>query len=374
MMLEEHHGYLADSRRIELYSVAVAEAIRGGERVLDLGCGSGILGLLCLKAGAGHVIFVEDTAMIEVAVQTMANAGYSGRCTFVRGRSQRLSLETPADLVICDHVGYFGFDYGLLDIVHDARARLVRPGGRSIPQQLSVDLAAIESEACRTHARRWAGAAIPSEYHWVAAREINRKYPATIAPGDVLAPPQRLATMTLGDPPASFLSWQARFEMARDGLLDGIAGWFECTLTPSVTMTNSPLATDRIDRNQAFFPIGEPLPVQRGDIVECTMSVRPEDHLFSWSVSLPARAKSYRHSNWMALALNSDEIGRANPLRVPRTKREALARARILNYCDGTRNAEQIELAAKRELAGLYDNPAELARFIASVLRRDTDA
>ena len=53
-MLDEHLGYVADRIRLERFRAAIAKAITAGDRVADLGCGSGILGLLCLRAGAGR--------------------------------------------------------------------------------------------------------------------------------------------------------------------------------------------------------------------------------------------------------------------------------------------------------------------------------
>ena len=66
-MLDEHLGYVADRIRLERFEAAVAAAVRPGDRVADLGCGSGVLGLLCLQAGAGRVIGIDSTAMLEVA-------------------------------------------------------------------------------------------------------------------------------------------------------------------------------------------------------------------------------------------------------------------------------------------------------------------
>ena len=71
-MLDEHLGYVADHVRLERYESAVARVMGRGDLVADLGCGSGILGLLCLHAGAGRVFGIDSTAMLEVARETFA--------------------------------------------------------------------------------------------------------------------------------------------------------------------------------------------------------------------------------------------------------------------------------------------------------------
>ena len=126
-MLNEHLGYVADRTRFEQFRAAIAKVVCAGDQVADLGCGSGILGLLCLQAGAGRVCAIDSTAMIEVARETLARAGLGDRGVFIPSHSLRVDLPEPVDVVICDHIGYFGFDYGILHTLQDAG------GGSSSP-------------------------------------------------------------------------------------------------------------------------------------------------------------------------------------------------------------------------------------------------
>ena len=57
--LREHAGYLGDGVKIAAYEVALA-SLAPGRVVLDLGSGSGILGLLAARAGAKHVYAVDS--------------------------------------------------------------------------------------------------------------------------------------------------------------------------------------------------------------------------------------------------------------------------------------------------------------------------
>lgn len=70
-MLEEHLDYMADRRRLEQFRFAIGSVVKPGDRVAGLGCGSGILGLLCLQAGAGRYA-IESTPIISVARETFA--------------------------------------------------------------------------------------------------------------------------------------------------------------------------------------------------------------------------------------------------------------------------------------------------------------
>jgi len=189
-MLDEHLGYVADRVRLEAFRAAIARILRPGDRVADLGCGSGVLGLLCLQAGASHVYAIDSTAMIEVARQTLERAGFADRCTLIHAHSHRATLPGPVDVVICDHVGYFGFDYDIAHTLQDARRRLLAPGGRMIPGRIGLEVAAIESNAARTKVDRWRTEGVPQEFHWLRRHAANAKHAVELPlhPWGLLAP------------------------------------------------------------------------------------------------------------------------------------------------------------------------------------------
>src|SRR5687768_1417204 len=112
--LEEHVGYLSDPVRLKRFERAVAAVVGPGNTVADVGCGFGVLGLLCLKAGASQVWGIDRTDAIEIARETMRRAGLEERYSCVHGASRQVTLPERVDVVICDHVGYFGFDYGII--------------------------------------------------------------------------------------------------------------------------------------------------------------------------------------------------------------------------------------------------------------------
>ena len=77
------------------------ERINGGERVLDVGCGSGVLGLSALRLGAAHVVAVDIKP--EAVEATSRNAALNG----VRGQlDARLGplaeIESAFDVVVAN--------------------------------------------------------------------------------------------------------------------------------------------------------------------------------------------------------------------------------------------------------------------------------
>jgi hypothetical protein len=53
--------------------------------------------------------------------------GLADRIAIINGHSQQVSLPERADVVLCDQIGHFGFEAGLLQFFEDARRRFLKP-------------------------------------------------------------------------------------------------------------------------------------------------------------------------------------------------------------------------------------------------------
>ena len=195
---DEHYGYLSDRVKLERYQAAIEKVVRPDHVVLDLGCGSGLLGLLALKAGARKVLFVEQASIIEVARRTVAKAGFEDRALFFRANSFEVTLPERVDVVLCDHVGYFGFDYGVIDLLSDAKSRFLKTGGITIPAAVDIQLAPVESNSARALVQRWRDNCVRDDYNWVGTRAANTTHGVDLWSDDLLSGGQSLATLEIG--------------------------------------------------------------------------------------------------------------------------------------------------------------------------------
>lgn len=372
LVLDEHLGYLADSARLELFKSAVARVIRPGDCVADVGCGSAVLGMLCLQAGAAHVDAIDSTAAIEIARQSLTKAGLASRVNFIHGSSYQVDLPERVDVIICDHVGYFGFDYGLIGILDDARRRFLKPGGRLLPGRLKLHLGAVESEKCRLLADGWQAPGIPSEFHWLRQHGVNTKHAVKLERDEILSDTAELGTIDLRSDNPEFFSWTVQLTPLRDGVMHGLAGWFDCELAGGVWMTNCPRSEHAIDRQQAFLPISEALVVKEGDVIDVTVMARPADHLIAWELHHLASGKRFSHSTWKGDLLMQKQLHINRPDHVPRLSPAALAKSVVLGYCDGKHTVNQIQETILREHPDLFPSPKEIARFVTGVLAGST--
>ncbi|MEO6387293.1 MAG: 50S ribosomal protein L11 methyltransferase [Croceibacterium sp.] len=367
--LEEHYSYLSDGIRLERYEQAVALAVMPGDSVADIGCGFGILGLMCLKAGASHVWGIDETPAIQIAAEAMARSGFDDRYTCLHESSFKSELPAPVDVLICDHVGYFGFDYGIIKTMGDARRRLLKDGGKILPQQIRLEVAAVQSDSCRELANAWAKAPVPADYRWLREYGVNTKHGRDFLADELVARPETLGTIDLREDGPDALSFFVQLDILRGCDLDGLAGWFACEIFDGVWMTNSPVAPARIKRSQAFLPFASPLSVIKGDKLEVNMSVRHEENIISWSARVARTGQASRQSTWASTIL--DPRDRTPPAESAiELSREGEARRDLLGMVDGRLTGEEIELEMLARYADLYPSIDLVAAFVRSEICR----
>ena len=155
LIVDEHRHYLEDHVRLSAFRRAVQELVRPDSVVVDLGSGTGILGLLACQAGAARVYSLEESSLIELAREICQATGFADRVRFIKGHSTRITLPEPADIILGDQIGHFGFEAGLFDYFSDARRRFLKPDGLTIPQRITFCLAPVEHEPLWRQVEFW---------------------------------------------------------------------------------------------------------------------------------------------------------------------------------------------------------------------------
>lgn len=379
LILDEHREYLSDANRLDAYRRAIGELVAPGAVVVDLGSGSGILGLLACRAGAGRVYCIEETALIGLTREVFRANGYEDRVTFIKEFSAHASIPELADLVVSDQIGRFGFEAGILEYFTDARRRFLKPAGRLLPSRIDLMVAPVEREDLWRQIEFWNQS--PAGFDFGAARllAVNTGYPTRYRKEEFLAPPAVIASLDTGRSATTIAGAEASTTIDRPGVLHGIGGWFSAQMSPGVTMSNSAFDAKQINRRNVFFPIDRPVAVAKGDQVRIAMTIRHSDLLVAWNIEIrsgqqtgatPPPISRFSHSTFQGMLLCQESLQRTQPQFVPTLSARGEARRSILELCDGRRSLAQIEQEIFRRHPQLFGSPGQAAAFVAEVVVR----
>lgn len=133
----DSHRYACLCKRMisELQQEFVAHALRGAERVLDAGCGTGRFTLPLAQQGMHVVALDASQHMLDVACRKAQEAGVAHRIEFVVGDVENLEYEDGTfdgalSIAVLRH--FASPAQGIAEL-----ARVVRPGGRLVVDYLN---------------------------------------------------------------------------------------------------------------------------------------------------------------------------------------------------------------------------------------------
>jgi hypothetical protein len=281
---DDYHAMLSDRVRMDAYDAAIRQVVRPGDVVLDLGAGTGILGLMALRAGAKRIIAIEQGDAIELARAIARHNGITDRIAFHQASSRAVELEHRADVLVSETLGSLAIDESTLLFTLDARERLLVPNARMVPQQLGLWLAPVEAH--EVHHRRvgfW-GDVHGFDFAPAAQVSASKLAIATLDTTGLLAHPQQVASIDLATFETPVVEAGARFVFGRAGTVHGLAGWFDATLAQGVTLETGPDAP-ATHWKQAFLPFREPLTVDAGELLDVGLRVAPKGEEDNTTVS-----------------------------------------------------------------------------------------
>jgi type II protein arginine methyltransferase len=267
-----HFEMLNDAERTAAFESAIAQAVRPGDLVLDIGTGAGLLGLLSARHGAGRVVSCEGVAPVaEIAEQVVRRNGYGDRISVVGKWSTDLvvgvDLPARADVLVTEVIDCGLVGEAIVPTIRHAREHLLVEGAAIVPARATLYAQLVESVELgrlnRVH--RVAGFDV-SDFNRLASVEY---FPIRLG---------QIAHRPLAEPVALFTLDFARGELDSehttvravplvDGECHAVALWFDLELVPGVVLSNEP-SNALSHWEQAVQSLERPVPVRRGEAVE----------------------------------------------------------------------------------------------------------
>lgn len=310
---------LHDADRNAAYAAALQAAVDGFKEanggaapvVLDVGTGTGLLAMLAAKAGAAHVYACEMfKPMAEVARRVVAANGFERVITVVAKRSTEVTVgedgELPAraDIIVSEVLDSALLGEGVLPMLRDAFARLLKPGAVAIPAKADLIATVVECahvaamhdvSRCGVYTGDAAGGAGGGDDE-PAVLFVGGKSAASCLGGRVALPmhttrlgdsvrpltePFTALTFDLSAAPTDctpYNSVTTRATAVASGRADAVHVWWDLELVPGVTYSTRPGAANWQDHwLQVMFPLARMPRVEAGgavDVVACHSDIQ----------------------------------------------------------------------------------------------------
>lgn len=276
----EHISMLNDRARTGSYLEAIAEVVRPGDVVVEIGTGTGVLAVAAARAGARHVYAIEAAQIGTTARALFQANGLGDRITLVPGWSTQVSLPERADVLISEIIGDEPLHERVLQATADAIKRFLRPAARLVPRSLRIYALPVSlpddviarfrfTESARAEWGEWYGIDFgPLGATGTTSAQRIFAQPTRAREWVPLAEPVQLADIdfTSGRPPE--VESDARVVASGAGPVHAVVEYFELELSPSVTLS---LAPERaIERSSWHLPVWllqEPIDVAAGELL-----------------------------------------------------------------------------------------------------------
>ncbi|KAI9030339.1 S-adenosyl-L-methionine-dependent methyltransferase [Hyaloraphidium curvatum] len=223
--------------------------------VLDVGCGTGILSMFAVKAGAKHVYSIDASSIIDKARKIVELNDLGDKITLIKGRVEDLddkAVPEPVDILVSEWMGYCLLYESMLDSVVFARNRWLKPDGLMVPDE-AIMFASTISDDMYMHDRLWWWEHVygfdmsPMKELVVSEAQVD-----VIPEEKVSSEPVELISWNLHTCGTSNLDFDSTFSvpLAKDVRNHGLVIWFDCIFdgprdakrVTSVALSTSPMS------------------------------------------------------------------------------------------------------------------------------------
>ena len=298
-----HQTMLKDEIRTDGYRRALEKVVRKGDRVLDFGCGTGILSFFAARAGASFVFALDETNIVRLAKRIAEDNGFDN-IFFYHDDHETFQLDAPVDVLVSEWMGSFVFHEWMLEPLVRLRDRWLKPGGVMVPRRISLKLGLI-TDASVIGDRDFFTAPYGIDYSVVREWPLYNVLSKTVRSDQVLSFVISLGELDMqccpGTPPP--LSGATTVEV--DATIHGLAGWFDAELCEGISFGTGPF-DPTTHWSRLVFPLADPLEVRAGTEVRASVIPyrRAEDQatFWQWSVEIDNRRidmDDFVHQGWL---------------------------------------------------------------------------
>lgn len=299
----EQERMLADQPRMDFYHAAITRHIQPGDRVIDLGTGTGILAAFAARRGAAKVYAIDHSEILTHARSLAAHNGIEN-VEFIATHSKEFTVDEPVDVILHEQMGDCLFDEAMVANVCDLRDRLLKPGGLILPSRFEFFCEPIKVRDDRFVPFIWNLDVKGYDYSC-----LERNRPQEPEYYHLCSTDLSLVDHFLGEPePALAVDLQTLNEAAMPhdltftrtvvnaGRLDGYAVYFRACVDDDLSLGSGPLDAGRAPHWGFRILRTDPDNFIVGDVIEVKLKVGRWPDLNSWRWSHTKRCATDTHA------------------------------------------------------------------------------
>lgn len=337
----------ADGVRMDAYARAIERAVKPGSVVLDIGAGSGIFSLLAARAGAREVHAVDPNPAIWVLADLARENGYADRIKIHHTTSYELELDPKADVIVSDLRGCVPVHEEHLEVMRDAKARLLAPGGALIPVRDELYVALFENEEVAATLTKGSTAFEQFGFSDRAIRTSVFNTPLAdsvrLRASDLLTSSASWASITYGAPTQPPLEGAVNLTPRRRGTAHGLAVWFCASIYEDLGFSTEPGVSTVYGR--FVLPLLEPVRIDHDHRVNVVLRVDEQGQRWAWETTIATESETkarYRQSSFFGTPTSPEALLRGSSTFKPHRSKRGERAKEALSLMDGTRTIAEI--------------------------------
>ncbi|KAI1499153.1 protein arginine N-methyltransferase 1 [Biscogniauxia marginata] len=283
-----HHGIheemLKDEVRTRSYMNAIVQNkhLFKDKVVLDVGCGTAILSMFAVRAGAKHVVGVDMSTIIFKAREIVKANGMTDKITLIQGKMEEIDMPFPnVDIIISEWMGYFLLYESMLDTVLYARDKFLAKDGLIFPDKATIFMCGIEDGEYKDEKIGFWDNVYGFDYTPLKETALAEPLVDTVEVKAAVTDPAPVLTLDLYTCTTADLTFSIPFKLGcrRDDFVHALVAWFDIDFTAChkpIRFSTGP-HTKYTHWKQTVFYFKDVLTVQQGEEIGCKLTVRPNE-------------------------------------------------------------------------------------------------